>query len=333
MSACPRLLLPCLLALAPWSAAQSAPGAASPPAAAPGASATAPAGASSLSGAALASAPLASAPLANASVGAPDLQDALAAEVDGRWNDALRLYVAATAISPDDISVALGLARVHTAQGRAWEAATLLEHATVAHPDSVRLLRATGDAILAAGSTTMALEAYDRALAVAPDDVGVRCAAAWAAIAGRRSDRLLELLAPVPLASLTPSLQRALGRAALLGNKPELAAAALEAFLLGEAGHPPATAADDVQVLVDVLLDTARARVLLSQDTAALETLRLVLAQQPDCAAAYVLLGHLRLRGSQRELALASYEEAIRRGADAGPLAPLMTRLAPAGHP
>jgi len=328
MSACPRLLLPCLLLLAPWIGAQSAAGSVAP-----------------LTGAALASAPLVApgrtavpapgptaAPDALPAPDASGLAGAVAAEAEGRWDDALVLYTAAAATAPDDILVALGLARVHTAQGRAWEAATLLERTSAAHPDNVRLLRATGDAILATGSTTMALETYDRALALAPDDIGVRCAAAWAAIAGRRSDRLLELLAPVPLASLSPPLQRALGRAALLAGKPEVAAAALEAFLLGAAGTPSNEGAA-VQATVDALLDLARARTLLSQDAAALESLRLLLAQQPDCAAAYVLLGHLRLRGSQRDLALASYEEAIRRGADAGPLAPLMSRLVPAGQP
>ncbi|HTE04953.1 MAG TPA: tetratricopeptide repeat protein [Planctomycetota bacterium] len=306
------LLLLLALCLAPAARAQSA----AAPAAALAAHSAAPSGAPPAGR---------SAPIVEAD--AEQLARAIAAEESGQWDLARTLYDELALAAPEDFRVALGLSRVHTAQGRPWEAATVLEQASAAHPDSVRLLRAAGDAILAAGSTSMALETYDRALALAPADRGLRCAAAWAAVAGRRSDRLLELLAPVPMDDIPAPLQRALGRAALLGNQPELAVASLEALLAGVAGSPPATSAADVAAAVDALLDLARAHLLLGHDGPALETLRLALAQQPGCAAAYVLLGHLRLRGNQRELALASYEEGIRRGADAAPLAPLLARL------
>jgi tetratricopeptide (TPR) repeat protein len=246
----------------------------------------------------------------------PDaLAQALTAETTGQWAQARALYESALAAHPGDLELLLGLARVHQAEGRPWEAATLLEDALAARPDNVRLLHAAGDAVLANGSPAMALEHYDHALRLAPDDEGVRRAAAWACVLLRRGNRVVELLAAVPPERLPAVLQRAFGRAALVAGRPELAAAALAACV--------AALPDDV----DAWLDLARARFLLGEDADALAAVGTALQLRPDSATALVIAGHVRLRNGQHDLARASYEEAIRLGADAAALEPLLQTL------
>jgi cytochrome c-type biogenesis protein CcmH/NrfG len=57
-----------------------------------------------------------------------------------------------------------------------------------------------------------------------------------------------------------------------------------------------------------------------------MQSLETLFARRPDDARAFTLLGHVRARAGQHELALRSYEEALRLGGDAQDLAPLMDR-------
>jgi tetratricopeptide (TPR) repeat protein len=236
------------------------------------------------------------------------------AEADGRWDEARAAYSEAALRDPRSIDAAISEARILHVQGEHTEAAMLLHAAVEGHPDSVELLRAAGDSVLAMNSPSMACEYYSMALTLKPDDVALRAAYAWALHLQGRHESVIETLRTVDQNQLPDYVRLALGRSALICGKADLAASNLEAWVRVES--------DDV----GARLDLARARYLTGQDGLVLQTLEAVIARQPKAPEAYALLGCVRQRAGQPELALASYEQAVRCGADPASLAPLMDR-------
>jgi len=237
-----------------------------------------------------------------------------AAEADERWEEAEAAYAEAALRDPSSIDAVLGQSRVLHVLGQPAEATLVLHAAIERHPDSAELLVAAGDSVLAMDRPSMACEYYQMALTLHPDDAHLRAAYAWALHLQGRHESVIETLRSVDQSQLPDYVRLALGRSALLCNKPELAMANLEAWVRVEP--------DDI----GARLDLARARYLARQDGLVLQSLEAVIARQPRSAEAFALLGHVRQRAGQNELALASYEQAVRCGADQATLEPLMDR-------
>src|SRR5262249_24388650 len=133
--------------------------------------------------------------------------------------------------NPSDEAAVPAESRALCAQGRAAEAAPLLDEAVKNSRRSARLLRAAGETALALGRLPSAAESLRRALELRPDDLSLRSTYAWSLHLQGRHDAVLEVLGAVPEASLPDHARLALGRSALMHFDPDLAARNLQAWL------------------------------------------------------------------------------------------------------
>ena len=240
--------------------------------------------------------------------------DALEEEGEGRWSAARRRWGDATRVAPMDEEAILGHARTLVAEGRPWDAALFLDQQTRGRSDSPHMFRAAGDAALASGSPGMAVDSYARAVQIDIDNPDYRAAWAWALhLSGRHAD-VITALADQSMTSIPTAMRRALALSALEVGDSGRASEALRSYLLSEPGDDAAR------------LDLARAELLNGRDTEAYAALSAYLAVKSEDPAGWTLLGHVRLRVGQPDLALQCYVAAVERGADARLLAPLMDR-------
>ena len=236
-------------------------------------------------------------------------------EARGRWEAARVAYATAAQKDPESSTAVIFIARTHLATGDAEGAAAMLEREYATRPGRYELQAALGEAYLAAGEPKMAAAWLNKALDHDQDNRAMRAKLAFAqSLSGKHLDAL-QTVRSVGDQALPPHTKLALGRSALVVNQTHLAVRWLDQYL----SH----FADDS----GAWLDLARAHFLLDRPAQTMDALKNSLRLDPGHADALVILGHLRVRAGQFPLAVNSYLEAIRLGAEASELAPLMEEL------
>lgn len=240
-------------------------------------------------------------------------------EARSRWEAARVAYATAAEKDPQLSSPILFMANTFLAVGDAEGAAAMLEREYAKRAGRYDLQQALGEAYLAADQPRMAVVWLKKALDHDQSNRKMRSQLAFAqSLAGQHLEAL-QTVRSVGDQALKPHIKLALGRSALVVNETHLAVRWLDQYL----SH----FADDA----GAWLDLARAHFLLDRPAQTMEALTSCLRLDPSRADALVLLGHLRVRAGQDALAVNSYLEAIRLGAEASELAPLMEQLVNAG--
>jgi predicted Zn-dependent protease len=127
---------------------------------------------------------------------------ALAAEAEGRWDDAIRLHRAVVAEQPARADVWIRIADIEARQGRLTDCIEALQKAAVAAPGTASIYFRLSQAYSTAGQPTAALNAVEGALVLEPDSVEYLRARAvlstWRADYSRAQDsyRRLAVLRP-----------------------------------------------------------------------------------------------------------------------------------------
>lgn len=244
-----------------------------------------------------------------------DLVSGTLAEARGRWEAARVAYERAMNKAPNSLVATLLRARVDLVLGQPQNAAALLERKLAIMPGVRDLQEALAEAYLAAGDYVLAADWYSVALDhdASVDALRVRLAFAQSLSGGHL--QALRTIREVRDPAVPPYVQLALARSALLIDEGPEAQHWLQLYVNA---FP-----DDESAWVDL----ARAHLLQGADGAALNALRSALRLNPSRADGLVLLGHLRMRAGQEQLALDTYLEALKLGADSVALAPLLETL------
>lgn len=238
------------------------------------------------------------------------------AEARGRWESARVAYERALSKAPESVTAILLAARLEIVLGQPAHAAALLERKIAVLPAVRDLQEALGEAYLAAGDYVLAADWYSLALDHDPLVHALRVRLAFAQSLSGAHLEALRTIRDVPRdTQVPPYVQIALGRSALMIDEGPEATYWFRGYLDSLPDDPSAW------------IDLARAHILQDGDRAALEALRSALRLDPGRADALLLLGHLRMRAGQRDLALETYLEALRLGADASQLAPILSEL------
>jgi tetratricopeptide (TPR) repeat protein len=243
-----------------------------------------------------------------------DMLRGLVFESTGNWLDASRAYLTASNKDRDNTVPVLANARVLHAQGDVARAASYLERELAARPIDFDLSIAAGDAFMAVGSHFDAITHYSTAVDMQPEHLPARQALVLAlSLAGMHVESL-ERSQDLEVNELKPMIRLAVGRSALLANKPQRAASMLTSYLF------------EFEKDDSAWLDLARAYFLSDKQDLAISAVGRVLKIRPQDPSAFTLLGHIRLRSGQHDLAFAAYEHAILAGGDAILLTELMDR-------
>ena len=237
------------------------------------------------------------------------------AEAPARWEMARVAYGRALEKAPESVSAVLLLARIELVLGLPANAAALLERKLAVLPNVRELQEALGEAYLAGGDYELAAEWYSVALDHDPQVGPLRVRLAFAQSLSGQHLEALRTIREVSETEVPPYVELALARSALIVDEAEEAVFWLDRYLNA---FP-----DDVSAWVDL----ARAHLLQDGDRASLEALRSALRLDPGRADALLILGHLRMRAGQHQLAMDTYLEALRLGADAAELAPVLEAL------
>jgi predicted Zn-dependent protease len=244
-----------------------------------------------------------------------DLVQGTLDEARGRWQAARVAYSRALEKEPESITAILMMARTYHADGDPASAAAMLEREYLQHRGEFELQIALAESYMAAGEAGMSAAWYEEALAHDQRDRAVRARLAFSqSMAGKHAEAL-KTVHTVADKELLPHEKLALSRSALLVDEPRQASTWLLQYL---DRYPD----DD-----GAWLDLARAYYLLERHPKSMDALAACLRLNPGRADALVLLGHLRMRAGQDSLAINSYLEAIRLGAEASQLAQLMEDL------
>ena len=241
-----------------------------------------------------------------------DQLQGMIAESRGDWQAAAQAYLRASAKDRDHVDSLLAYVRVLHAMGDAARAASFLETEMAGRPVNFDLSMAAGETYLSLGSYQQAVAQFSQALELQPDNAKAKEQLSFALSLSGAHQEALDLSMTEDGKSWAPATQLALGRSALLAGQTHRAATLLHLYL-GKFETEPS-----------VWLDFARAEFLEQQDIQALEALSRCLKLQKQNAAAFTLLGHIRLRAKQYDLAFAAYERAIQAGGDALVLTELM---------
>jgi Flp pilus assembly protein TadD len=243
-----------------------------------------------------------------------DMLRGMVFESIGNWADASRAYRTAAGKDRDNIDAVLANARVLHAAGDGARAVVYLEREASARPMDFRLSLAAGKAYLAVGSFYDAISHYSTAGEMRPEHTAAREGLVVSLSLSGNHTEALERSQDLAAGELGPMSCLALGRSALVAGRPQRAVPLLNAYLFGSEKDAAAH------------LDLARAYFLDRQADMALAAVRRVLKLRPRDPAAFTLLGHIRLRSGQQDLAFAAYERAILAGGDAILLTELMDR-------
>jgi tetratricopeptide (TPR) repeat protein len=244
-----------------------------------------------------------------------DLVQGTLDEARGRWQAARVAYSKAAEKDPDSIEAILLMVRTFHADGDPASAAAMLEREYLYHRGDFELQIALAESYLAAGEPEMAAAWYEEALSHDQRDRAVRARLAFAQSLAGKHVEALKTVRTVADKDLLPHEKLAMSRSALLVDEPRQASTWLLQYL---DRYPD----DD-----GAWLDLARAYYMMDRHPKSMEALASCLRLNPGRAHALVLLGHLRLRAGQDSLAINSYLEAIRLGAEASQLAQLMEQL------
>jgi tetratricopeptide (TPR) repeat protein len=235
-------------------------------------------------------------------------------ESTGNWEEASRSYLAASSKDPDNNDAVLANARVLHAQGDVARAAAYLERELAARPIDFELSVAAGQAYLAAGSNFDAITHFSTAVDMEPEDLTAREGLVLSLSLSGMHAEALDRVQDLEAEELRPMLRLAIGRSALLAQRPLRAASMLRSYLF------------EFEKDDRAWLDLARAYFLSDQQELAIAAVGRTLKLRPQDPAAFTLLGHIRLRSGQQKLAFAAYEHAILAGGDAILLTELMDR-------
>lgn len=244
-----------------------------------------------------------------------DLVIGTLAEARGRWEMARVAYGRALDKAPESVTATLLQARIDLVLGQPAQSAALLERKLAILPNVRELQEALGEAYLAGGDYELAADWYATALDHDSNVGPLRVRLAFAQSLAGSHIEALRTIREVGDALVPSYVQIALARSALVVDEGAEATYWLNRYL---EDFP-----DDVSAWVDL----ARAHLLEDGDRASLEALRSALRLDPARADALILLGHLRLRAGQNQLAMDTYLEAMRLGADTTELAPILQVL------
>lgn len=235
-------------------------------------------------------------------------------ESTGDWFQASRSYLAASSKDRDNTASVLANARVLHAQGDVARVAAYLERELAARPIDFDLSVAAGQAYLAAGSHFDAITHFSTAVDIEPAHMTAREGLVLALSLSGMHVEALDRVQDLDVEDLRPMLRLAVGRSALLAKRPLRAASMLSSYLF------------EFEKDGSAWLDLARAYFLSNQSELAISAVGRTLKLRPQDPAAFTLLGHIRLRSGQQQLAFAAYEHAIVAGGDAILLTELIDR-------
>lgn len=225
-------------------------------------------------------------------------------ELAGNWDAAGIAYLRAAEEDPNDTSLLVGHARTLLVQGELVEAAAYLERETAFHPNAADLAVAAADACMALFRYRDAVGHYTRASVLIPSDSHVAEGMVLAFALGGYHSAALSRAEHMDLSAASSTVHLVLGRSALVEGRAELAIGHLGTYLDLQETDAPAW------------LDLARANYMLDRQDASLSALQHVLAHGRPTVAAMTLLGHVRYRAGQYDLALGSYRKALELGGD-----------------
>ncbi len=237
------------------------------------------------------------------------------AEADGDFEEARKLYSLAMQRDPADERTLVAFARTYIAQGRAREAAELLQRQLQGRPNSAVVQRAAGEAMLAAGEPLLALPALRRAWDLAPDDRATLAPLAQTLLLTGQHADLLALLGAAGVDELPEPLLESVARLALAAEQPQLAVSLLLRHL--------ALHSQDAEAWVDL----ARCQFQLDQIDLAGQALVQALTLEPYHGQAMLLLGHVRFLDGDLVRARRCYETALSNGAEPTQVHALLDRL------
>lgn len=243
-----------------------------------------------------------------------DMLRGMVAESTADWRTASKSYLLASVKDRGNLDPVLAHARVLHAMGDGVRAASYLDNEVSTRPVNFELSLATGEAYLSIGAHQDAVTHFSNAAEMEPEDPKAREGLVLSlSLAGAHQEALLRAGSLGPDA-FSATARLALGRSALLAGEGQRAAKFLGTYL-HEFDTDPA-----------IWLDLARAYYMDRQDQRAIDAIGKVLKLNKQDPAAFTLLGHVRLRAKQYDLAFSSYERAIQAGGDAILLTELMDR-------
>ncbi len=247
--------------------------------------------------------------------GGVDLVRGTMEEARGRWLSARLAYAQAAEKNPGAIRPVLMQARTYHASGDPAGAAALLEREIAVRPAAIELRLALGDAYLANGEAMLAVAHYREALQQDPENQAVLRKTVLALSLSGQHLAALDAATDLSETGMQAHLRLALARSALATGEAARARYWLQMYLDSYGGESAAW------------VDLARAHLLMDDFAESLEALRMALTLDPGHVEAMILMGHLRASLGQEALAKEAYLEAVRLGADAEPIAPLIHAL------
>lgn len=244
-----------------------------------------------------------------------DMLRGMIAESTGNWVDASRAYEVASSKDPSQTDSVLANVRVLHAMGDATRAAAYLERQLGSHSRSYDLQLAAGRTYMALESWQDAIGSLSAALDLRPQEDAVRLDLVLALSLGGLHKEALDRSGDLRPEDMSATVKLALGRSALLTGDSARAVTLLSSYV-----H----IADQDG---DAQMDLARAYYLDQDLDLALAAVGRVLKLSPQNPAAFTLLGHIRLKSGQQDLARAAYERAVYAGGDALTLTRLMEAI------
>jgi len=245
---------------------------------------------------------------------AVDMLRGMVSESVGDWGAASQAYLLASSKDRGDLDPVLACARAMHAMGDPIRAATYLETEVGSRPVNIELSMAAGNAYLSIGSYLDGVTHFSSAMEVDPDNFEAREGLVLSLSLSGAHREALSRTGNFSADAWSSTLQLAIGRSALLIGEVQSSASFLSTFLL------------DFDTDPTVWLDLSRAYYLDKRFNLAMKAVGRSLDLNRHDPAAYTLLGHIRLRNGQNELAFAAYERAILSGGDAILLTELMDR-------
>jgi len=236
-------------------------------------------------------------------------------EARGRWEAARIAYTKAVEKSPNSVTPILLQSKVDLILGQPGRAAAQLERSLARLPNVLQLQEALAEAYFAAGEYREASQWYRTCLDHDQEARHVRLRYSFTLSLSGEHAEALRAARRLSDSDVPPYARLALGRSALIVNEARDAAHWLSLYV------------DEYPDDGSAWLDLARAYYLDGLGHACLDAIRNSLQLEPGRAEAYILLGHLRLKHEQHDMALKSYLEGVRLGADGSGIAELLEAL------
>lgn len=245
---------------------------------------------------------------------AVDMLRGMVLESAGDWRSASKSYKQASAKDRGNIDAVLAYSRALHAMGNSIGAATYLESEVGARPVNFELSMATGEAYLSIGGFLDGVSHFSNAMEMDPESFPAREGLVLSLSLFGAHNEALGRTGNFAADAWTSTLQLAIGRSALMLGEAQTSASFLSTFLLDFDADPK------------VWLDLSRAYYLDERYELAMNAVGRSLKLNSQDPIAYTMLGHIRLRNAQQDLAFAAYERAILSGGDAIMLTELMDR-------